>query len=44
MFVLHFCDVIFNILTVPVIPQMGLPGGTVGGAGTKASKVPGYVQ
>lgn len=40
-FVLHLCDVPFNILTVPVIPQTGLPGG---GAGTKASKVPGYVH
>lgn len=44
MFVLHLCDVPFNILTVPVIPQTGLPGGTLGGAGAKASKVPGYEQ
>lgn len=34
---------IYLFFSVPVIPQTGLPGGAAGGAGRKASKVPGYV-
>lgn len=34
---------IYLFFSAPVIPQTGLPGGAAGGAGKKASKVPGYV-
>lgn len=35
---------LFFFLPAPVIPQTGLPGGTGGGAGKKAAKVPGFVD
>lgn len=34
----------YLFFSVPVIPQTGLPGGGVGGAGKKAAKVPGFVD